>query len=111
MPGLPLEQGAQNAGRTRAVPQQRSLSPVLGGWEQRQGTGAAWWAPVFPTGAGWPAPGGAGPLVGLPGGETQGRQPRHLSAEAAGAGCAPAERALRDEMLQVWRERGASLAH
>lgn len=71
--GSLLERGAQNAGRTRAVPPKRNLSPVLGGWEQRQGTGAARWAPVFPAGARWPAPGGAGPLVGHPG---RGARPR-----------------------------------
>lgn len=94
----PFGLGAQNAGRTRAAPPKRNLFPVLGCWEQRQATGAARWAPVFPAGACWPAPGGAGPLVGHPVG--RGRDPGKtaptpvceggLGSWSPGRGCAAA---------------------
>lgn len=73
-PGLPLERGAQSAGRTRDWASVAGWSPLS--WEvgtEGRGTRAASWAPVLPTGAGSAAPRGWA-RKGLP---------RHLSANAA----------------------------
>lgn len=94
MPGLPLEQGAQHAGRRglsllfrEAGSRDRALGPPGG-------------RPLSSLELAGRPLGALDPLVGRPGGEgeTQERQPGHLSAPAAAqaAGVPAAEGALRD---------------